>query len=223
MTYPRLRKTSLCKGKQGFSLIELLTVIAIIGVISTLTVIGIGSIKRSTDLKKAGADIAGVLEQARTYAMAHNTYTWVGFSQKSPDLLVIGAIASKNADSAPSGTDADGSNADVVPLAKLRNVENAKLIVATSSTNRPSVDAGSQLASLNTAILSFSVGVGAKKTTFDKHVVQFNSRGEAQIAKNSIQRLIEIGVGSSLPAAVDSNYVAVQIGGLSGSVTTYQP
>lgn len=220
MTYPRLRKTSLCKGKQGFSLIELLTVIAIIGVISTLTVIGIGSIKRSTDLKKAGADIAGVLEQARTYAMAHNTYTWVGFVQKSDD-LVVGAIASKNGDGAPVGIDADGSNADVVPLAKLRTVNNAKLITAPASANRPSVEAANQLVS-TPAMLAFSVGPGTRKTTFDR-VVRFNSRGEAQILKDSIQRLIEIGVGSSLPAAVDSNYVAVQIGGLSGSVTTYQP
>src|SRR6185295_18092743 len=40
------------------------------------------SLKSAGDVTSAAYTIKGVLEQARTYAMANNTYTWVGFYEE---------------------------------------------------------------------------------------------------------------------------------------------
>ena len=103
------RKThSYAIGQRGFSLIELLVVIAIIVLVTALILPAFTSIKSAGDLTSAAYTIKGVLEQARTYAMANNTYTWVGFyeedvSQPSTNpptpgvgRLVISIVAAKD-------------------------------------------------------------------------------------------------------------------------------
>src|SRR6266536_4983087 len=69
-------------GQHGLSLIELLVVIAIIVLVTALIVPAFTSIKSGGDVTSAAYTVKGVLEQARTYAMANNTYTWVGFYEE---------------------------------------------------------------------------------------------------------------------------------------------
>ncbi|MDD5263161.1 MAG: prepilin-type N-terminal cleavage/methylation domain-containing protein [Methylacidiphilales bacterium] len=66
----------------GFTLIELLTVIAIILVMMGILGPALIGLKKSGDITKAAADISGVLQNARTYATANNTYVWVGFFEE---------------------------------------------------------------------------------------------------------------------------------------------
>ncbi len=66
----------------GFTLIELLAVIAIVLVLTLLLAPAFTSLKSAGDVTNAAYTIKGVLEQARTYAMANNTYTWVGFYEE---------------------------------------------------------------------------------------------------------------------------------------------
>src|SRR5881296_2261044 len=97
----------------GFTLLELLIVISIIGILLVLIGPAFTSLKGGTDVTSAAYTIKGVLDTARTYAKANNTYTWVGFyeedvSQSSvipaPDprctgcvgRLVMSIVASKN-------------------------------------------------------------------------------------------------------------------------------
>ena len=92
----------------GFTLIELLVVIGVVILLTALLIPAFTNLKSAGDVTSAGYTIKGVLEQARTYAMANNTYTWVGFyeedvSQPSTNpptpgvgRLVISIVAAKD-------------------------------------------------------------------------------------------------------------------------------
>ena len=65
----------------GFTLLELLIVVAIIATLLVLMAPAFTYIKGGTDVTSAVYAIQGVLENARTYAKANNTYVFVGFAE----------------------------------------------------------------------------------------------------------------------------------------------
>ncbi len=74
----------LCRRQHpAFTLIELMVVIAIITILMVLLVPAFNRMKGAGDVNSAAYTIKGVLEQARTYAMANHTYTWVGFYEEA--------------------------------------------------------------------------------------------------------------------------------------------
>src|SRR5215510_11052612 len=68
--------------RAGFTLLELLVVIGIIGLLLVLTAPAFTTIKGGTDVTSAAYTIKDVLDTARTYAKANNTYTWVGICEE---------------------------------------------------------------------------------------------------------------------------------------------
>src|SRR5207249_6440151 len=80
------------------TLIELLIVIGIIGVLLVLIAPAFPYIKGGTDVTGAAYTVQGVLDTARTYAKANNTYTWVGFYEES-----AATSESPNSDQPPVG------------------------------------------------------------------------------------------------------------------------
>ena len=68
---------------RGFSLIELLMVIGIMVVMTVMLVPSFTGINAAGDVTAAAYAVDGVLENARTYAMANNTYVWVGFFEQN--------------------------------------------------------------------------------------------------------------------------------------------
>ena len=86
---------------RGFTLLELLIVVGIIGLLMVLIAPAFTTIKGGTDVKSAAYTIKGVLDTARTYAKANNTYTWVGFfeedaSQSSTNPATAGQRSNRN-------------------------------------------------------------------------------------------------------------------------------
>jgi type II secretory pathway pseudopilin PulG len=77
-----LRSLSQCERASAFTLLELLIVIGIIAVLFVLIAPAFTTIKSGTDVTSAAYAIKGVLDTARTYAKANNTYTWVGFYEE---------------------------------------------------------------------------------------------------------------------------------------------
>jgi prepilin-type N-terminal cleavage/methylation domain-containing protein len=135
---------AVCKSRAGFTLLELLIVIAIVGLLLVLIAPAFTTIKGGTDVTSAAYTIKGVLDTARTYAKANNTYTWVGFfeedaSQASTNpatagsgRLVISIVASKdgtevyNSVSSPAA-DMDTNGTRLLQVGKLIRLENMHL------------------------------------------------------------------------------------------------
>src|SRR5438094_790665 len=98
MWVSRFRHSSLHAGgacERAFSLVELLVVIGIMVLLAALMAPAFTSIKFAGDVTSGSYIVKGVLEQARTYAMTNNTYTWVGFfeedaSQSSTNPATVG-------------------------------------------------------------------------------------------------------------------------------------
>jgi prepilin-type N-terminal cleavage/methylation domain-containing protein len=78
----------------GFTLLELLIVLGIVAMLMLLIAPAFTTIKSGGDVTSAAYTIKGVLDTARTYAKANNTYTWVGFFEEN-----VGNPASPNSDS----------------------------------------------------------------------------------------------------------------------------
>src|SRR5215831_11094712 len=68
---------------RGFTLLELLIVVGIVGLLLVLLAPAFTTIKGGRDVTSAAYTIKGVLDTARTYAKANNTYTWVGFLEEN--------------------------------------------------------------------------------------------------------------------------------------------
>jgi len=208
-----MNQLSAMSERRAFSLLELLVVIAIIAALSALALPAFNSIRGAGGLTKTGSDMAGILEQARTYAMSQNTYVWVGFAATNNlgnDTLVVGVVASK--------TGSTNSSTDISQIIRTVRFENVQLVVAPSSGLRPA--AGSQLKDAS----AYQFTLTNPATTFGSQVIRWNSRGEASIGP-ALNKVIEIGLQSSSAGAIRSasNYAAIQVGGLSGSVTVFRP
>ena len=67
----------------GFTLFELLIVLGIIALLMLLIAPAFTTIKSGGDVTSAAYTVKGVLDTARTYAKANNTYTWVGFYEEN--------------------------------------------------------------------------------------------------------------------------------------------
>jgi prepilin-type N-terminal cleavage/methylation domain-containing protein len=240
------------RARRGFSLIELLTVMGFMSLLLAVTVPAINSLKGSGDFTRAVDEVELTLSRARTYAMARNTYVWVGFYEESgtggsalppytgKGQVVIGVVASVDGtkifeDDATAGALPDSRLKPVGRLQKISRVHLAD-VGAPSGTGdshhlagRPDVpyvgdDAeSSRISSESAARTPFPFAMSGY--TFYK-TIRFSPSGEATINGAAVpKRLGEIGL---VPAEGDrvatdaANSAAVQFSGIGGSVRTYR-
>ena len=77
-TLPRQRDP---ESIRGFTLLELLIVVGIIATLLVLIAPAFTNMKTGADFTNAVYGIQGLLENARTYAKANNTYVFIGFAE----------------------------------------------------------------------------------------------------------------------------------------------
>src|SRR6266487_1030917 len=126
----------------AFTLLELLIVVGIIGLLLVLIAPAFTTIKGGTDVTSAAYTIKGVLDTARTYAKANNSYTWVGFfEENAPDpsqspanpgigRIVMSIVASKDGTmlyTLPLSGLVTLPPASLIPVSKLIKVDNVHL------------------------------------------------------------------------------------------------
>jgi hypothetical protein len=189
------------------------------------------TIKGGSDVTSAAYTIKGVLDSARTYAKANNTYTWVGFYEEnvanpaSPNSdtpavgrLVMSIVGSKD------GTNVYGSgtgNIDptkLLQVGKLTKIDNVHMWTHTDTPSgtgatydtRPNVAStsciGNSSPSDSTTPFQYPVRDPAPTAQYTfRKVVQFSPGGEARINNNSnpAQTAVEIGLRGTHGTSVD--------------------
>jgi prepilin-type N-terminal cleavage/methylation domain-containing protein len=233
----------------GFSLIELLCVVAIISVLTSLVTFSVLGTKSSRDLANAAYNIQGMIEQARTYAMAENTYTWIGFFEENPSTpgtsgtgqVVVSIVASANGMTLATSANAPQlPSANLTQVMKLTKIANVHLaVVPTASVTRPALASVSpsdtyQVGSTDfpnptTTPWSFVFPLGASTASASykfTQVIQFSPQGDATRISDNPTTLIEIGLqpahGSSTSTG-NVNFAVLQVAGIGGQVISYRP
>jgi Tfp pilus assembly protein FimT len=182
----------------------------IIALLMVLVAPAFTNLKSAGDVTSAAYTIKGVLDTARTYAKANNTFVWVGFKEvdvsqgasASPQntgtgCVAVAIVASKNGtrgydvtnSSLPNPAWTSYSNgANLVAVTKLQRLENIHLATGLPSTGnmaRPSVTSSSYvIASAPSSVTPFDWPLGsalnAGQYSFQK-VINFDPQGVARI------------------------------------------
>ena len=197
------------KSSKAFTLIEMLVVIGIIAMI-----IGIGSrsmtgLDGSTSFNSVGAQIASLLKEAMSYAMAHNTHVFVGIvevdagnsteeypiepaTETHGGRIFIAVAASKDGSrvydmNKPEALDEEG----LVPLGKVHKFDGVHIIdlspfpiptegrMSRREVTIPRYHLGNE-ASFSATPFSWPIGAKEKQFTFNR-VIQFDPQGTAYI------------------------------------------
>ena len=121
--------------RSGFTLLELLIVISIIAILLVSIPPAFTTIKGGTDVTSAAYTVKGVLDTARTYAKANNTYTWVGFYEEnganatSPNSdnpavgrVIVSIVASKDGSTVYNSNSLDPTK--LIQVGKLVKIDN---------------------------------------------------------------------------------------------------
>ena len=198
------QQSTLNSVRAGFTLLELLIVIGIIAVLLVLIAPAFTSLKTAGDVTSAAYTIKGVLDTARTYAKANNTYTWVGFYEEDvsiPSLshgtdpctgcvgrLVMSIVASKD------GTTVYDPN-------NLATIDPTKLIQVGKLTKIENVH-----------LATFTDGLGTTGSAFDTRpaVTYDTARIGDQTPPNASLTPFQYPVGSPPPSAQYTFVKAVQ-------------
>ena len=204
----------------AFTLLELLVVIAIIGMLAALTVPAVPSILGARGVAKAVEDTSGILELARTEAMARRTYVYVAFLNTNSfgnSEIRIGAVASLDG-----STDASTNN--LRPIAKALKVERTMLTNAIPAQVSGLISNPAFGMSNATGLPAFTVG----NVVFDgaPYGVIFSPNGEALATASSMSFLSKVDLGlvatkGTTPQTNDG--AAVRYLGGSGNIQVFRP
>ena len=232
---------------RGLTLIELLIVVGIIGLLMVLIAPAFTTIKGGNDVTSAAYTIKGVLETARTYAQANNTYTWVGFAGSIGETVTgnVALVAVTSKDGTDLGTSINqvGNRVDITTglrrIGKVMRLDNAH--IGDTGMPQPSPSPAPEFETRASVNVNYRLGASGSQYNSDYYFVEqgtqfdrwirFSPRGEAVVKGGSTQitQYAEVGLlpshGTTLAATINpaiGNLVAVQISGLGGNIRIYR-
>ncbi len=224
------------KSQRGFTLIELLVVISIMAIIISAAVPAVSGLKGAGNVNQATAALDGLLEQAREYAVAQNTYVWVAFytdtnSQGQSELFAAVIASNDGTDPNPiPGTAYSYGKVPSAPLTLLNKVSAFTQLqlkpagTFTSSqlsslTNLPAAGAVNELSAM-----AFSIQIPGRTgaTTFPNSI-QFLPTGEARNNSSPID-LVEFDLAPAMASSAPNgqNVAVLRTDGLTGETLVYR-
>lgn len=205
-------------GRRGFTLVETLVVLAIVGVLAAISIPAVNSVMNSYNLNSAGQSVLSQLTLARQEALANNCQVEVRFYQmpNAKGAMVYRAIQTfrENSDSV--------NGIKIIPISKPYFLPNGTWMVYD-----PSVTTVSTLFNTTVSGARTSEGDSAHPLPSPYGVspfvcFRFRPNGRTDLASSS---LITIAVESAPIVAnnLPSNFITLQIDPVNGSVRSYQP
>lgn len=215
--------------KKAFALIELMIVIALMIILTAISFPAVASLTKSGRINQTVTEVGGLLEQARQYAVAQNTYVWVTFhtqTKDNVDKMYVTVVASK--DGTDPGIYGTVPSTTFELISKVRTFQHVQLKEAgtftpsevTSLPSSPTVGSANAL-SLGTP---FKIAIPGQtgSATFAQSI-QFTPTGEARNAVGPID-VIEFALEPAQTSrASDPNNVAVvRLNGITGQALVYR-
>ncbi len=224
-TAPRFTSFAPTAGTKHFaySLIELVIVMAMMVGLVAMAAPAI-RIQGGCNMSAAAYEIAGVLENARTYAIANRTYVWIGFFEENAETpgaagtgrVILSVVASRDGTEIydENGTKGVIPSNQLLQVGKLVKLENIHLALFNSGNGtdgsfagRPAVDSvygrygeinaasGSRPATTTRFPFQYPLTAGADLQYMFNKTLLFTPRGEAKVnGTYTIRPEIEIGL-----------------------------
>ncbi|TLD68621.1 prepilin-type N-terminal cleavage/methylation domain-containing protein [Phragmitibacter flavus] len=236
-------RPALSRSRSAFTLIEVLTVVVIISILVALSAPIITSINGANTVTRNAYTLTDTLDQARSYATANNTYTWVGIFEENADApgtpgigrIILGIFASTDgskiyADGTPSPGPLDPTR--LKQIGELIQLEHTDLVTLSSSDiQRDTVPAAIHQVAEDTFTSPITItpphhtDPATASYTFAK-LIQFSPLGDASKIASSPVRCIEFGLRPTKGNITDTtskNLVAVQLSGIGGQPSLHRP
>lgn len=185
--------------RAAFSLVELLCVVALLGIVASLVAPSLGSISASSKRTRFLTDLSGMFETARQYAVTKNTYVWVAFNSNSADQeLQAAIIASRTGLAQGYGPDDAVWAPAVINLGKGID-PNYQIVTRLLSLGNFQLEKGEKTSFAPGPKFTLQKGSAAPQQL--DRVVQFSPSGEAKVGPGLQAQLIFEGGASNGPMA----------------------
>jgi len=219
-------------------LIELLVVLAIIALVSAIAAPTFMGLNSSGRMNENLLEVRGLLEEARQYAIAQNTYVWVAFLPSTSTTtgmatLSVAILASKD------GTDPAGPlswadysygtvpNSEIGLISKITTLQQISLLsnvgnFTSQIVSLPSTSTIGGLAVNNNGFFNLQ-SPGTSTPQVFTEALQFTPSGEARNLPTPVS-LVELDLQLQKGSVLDAHNVAViRVNGLTGESITYRP
>ena len=233
ITLPRKIKQS------GFSLVELVTVIAIIAILTAAGAPALSAIVSSGNANQNISQLSGILEQAREYAVAQHTYVWVAFSAPTTTTgskqVSVAVVASTD------GTDPGASDWQDYPYGQVPSpgqtltlvnkivtlkelsLEGANSLKPSTLPQNPAVADPTNSLAGNSGSGFFNIALpGQSSLTAFSQAIEFTPSGQARNSSSPVD-IIDVDVQPQKGTVDDTKNVAVlRVSGLTGETAVYR-
>lgn len=185
---------------------------AVLSTLMVLVVPSISSVSQGQQFGRNVHDLAGLLRQARTTAMAQNTFIWLGFHEEVANgvpMLTVTAVSAK------SGRKLDLADQNYAPMMRPVTFQNVSFDPS-GYLSLNGIDRENNV-DVSKSQYSFSQNLPGRSQVKFTPAIVFTPTGEAGIEAAAVARCVGLGLVSG-----SAQKAAVQVSGLSGKIAVYR-